>query len=56
MVGRRDEEGVQVAVWPDDVPSKYEDKVLSIICGNSHLHWAIHNGLSDNFSPILFWR
>ena len=48
--------GLKVAEWPEDVPSEYEDKVISVVCGNSHLHWAVHNGKKDGFSPILFWR
>jgi pantothenate kinase type III len=47
---------VQEAVWPDACPSKYEDHVLSIVCGNTHLQWALHQGIHGKFLPQLFWR
>ena len=37
-------------------PSKYEERILYIICGNTSLKWAIHQGLEGDFLPILFWR
>ena len=46
--------------WVDggggSTPSKYEERILSIICGNTSLKWAIHQGLEGDFLPILFWR
>jgi len=30
---------------------------MSIVCGNSHLHWALHNDArGENLNPNLFWR
>ena len=49
-------ENVMTAKWPQAAPSKDEETVISIVCGNTHLHWAIHTGKSEDFSPILFWR
>lgn len=54
--GKKADERLNVASWPADAPSKFEDKIISVVCGNSHLHWAVHNGKKDDFSPILFWR
>ena len=34
---------IQVATWPEALPADEESHVMSIICGNSHLHWALHN-------------
>jgi hypothetical protein len=44
------------AEWSEGTPHKLEAKVLSVVCGNTHLHWAVHNGVKDSFAPILFWR
>ena len=38
------------------IPSKYEERMLSIVCGNTSLKWAIHQGADGDFLPILFWR
>jgi hypothetical protein len=53
---KSDDADIKMAVWPDDAPSIHEEKMITIVCGNTHLHWAVHNGKKDNFSPILFWR
>ena len=29
---------------------------MSIVCGNTHLHWALHLGIQGKFLPQLFWR
>jgi hypothetical protein len=47
---------LKTAEWPGDAPFKGEDSVISIICGNTHLHWAVHAGHDASFAPILFWR
>jgi hypothetical protein len=45
---------VPVATWPAAVPSDEEAHVMSIICGNSHLHWALHNDArEENLNPNL---
>jgi hypothetical protein len=49
-------ESIPSASWPQDAPNRYEEKIISIICGNTHLHWAVHEGQSNDFVPILFWR
>jgi hypothetical protein len=60
--GKKDSSGdegktkISKAVWPEAAPTKYEEKILSIVCGNSHLHWAVHEGYENDFLPILFWR
>jgi hypothetical protein len=48
--------GLAIAEWPQDAPHPSEDSIMSVVCGNTHLHWAVHSGKADNFSPILFWR
>eukprot|EP00978_Attheya_sp_CCMP212_P037228 scaffold174073_cov53-Attheya_sp.AAC.1 len=50
------EGGVSPAKWPDALPKPEEEHIASIVCGNSHLHWAFHSGLGDALSPALFWR
>jgi hypothetical protein len=51
-----DETKISEAVWPEAAPTKYEEKILSIVCGNTNLHWAIHEGYENDFTPVLFWR
>ncbi|CAB9525163.1 Type III pantothenate kinase [Seminavis robusta] len=52
----RDLAKITDAVWPNACPSKHEDQVLSIVCGNTHLQWALHLGINGHFLPQLFWR
>lgn len=47
---------IPYAQWPDDAPSKYEDKILTIVVGHSRLHWALHEGSQEGFFPIIFWK
>ena len=42
--------------WPECAPSEEEEHIVSIVCGNSHLHWAFHNGVKTDVQPALFWR
>ena len=45
---------VPVATWPEALPSDEEPHVMSIVCGNSHLHWALHNDArKDELEPNL---
>ena len=45
---------VPVATWPEALPSDEEPHVMSIVCGNSHLHWALHNNArKDELEPNL---
>eukprot|EP00523_Entomoneis_sp_CCMP467_P004073 CAMPEP_0168750070 /NCGR_PEP_ID=MMETSP0724-20121128/17062_1 /TAXON_ID=265536 /ORGANISM="Amphiprora sp., Strain CCMP467" /LENGTH=606 /DNA_ID=CAMNT_0008798039 /DNA_START=31 /DNA_END=1851 /DNA_ORIENTATION=- len=30
--------------------------VISIVCGNSRYHWALHGGYDDEYFPNLFWK
>jgi len=43
------------AEWPRDAPSALERNVITIVCGNSRLHWALHEGCMNKFIPIMFW-
>jgi hypothetical protein len=47
---------VKEASWPEDAPHRLEENVMSVVCGNTHLHWAVHTGKKNDFAPILFWR
>jgi len=46
---------IDYAEWPRDAPSALERNVITIICGNTRLHWALHEGCINKFIPILFW-
>jgi pantothenate kinase type III len=37
-------------------PSPREDFIITISCGNTHLHWATHHGVNEDFNPKIFWR
>lgn len=41
---------------PFHYPSPREDFILTISCGNTHLHWATHHGANEDFNPKIFWR
>ena len=58
MAPSKDNKEVKIpfAKWPQDEPSIFEEKVVTVVCGNSNIHWAIHSGKTDKFTPILFWR
>lgn len=38
------------------VPHPDTQVFMSVICGNTHIRWAIHEGVKDSFYPSLFWR
>lgn len=44
------------ASFPGTLPHPQTKSVLSVVCGNSHYHWAIHEGYEVDFYPCLFWR
>ena len=46
---------IPYAEWPRDAPSALERNVLTIVCGNTRLHWALHEGCVNKFIPIMFW-
>ncbi|KAL3782164.1 hypothetical protein HJC23_004527 [Cyclotella cryptica] len=37
-------------------PLDQEEYILTISSGNTHLHWATHHGVMDDFNPKIFWR
>jgi len=47
---------IKTTNWPDSLPKSNEQRLLSVICGNSHLHWSFHKGIQEDASPSLFWR
>jgi hypothetical protein len=48
---------IPVADWSKDAaPSRVEDRVISIVCGNSNFHWALMMGMQHKFVPTLFWK
>jgi hypothetical protein len=44
---KSDDADIKMAVRQDDAPSIHEEKMITIVCGNSHLHWAVHNGKKE---------
>eukprot|EP00956_Cyclotella_meneghiniana_P030406 scaffold76380_cov66-Cyclotella_meneghiniana.AAC.4 len=42
--------------YPFHLPSPQEDLILTVSVGNTHLHWASHNGPNEDFNPKIFWR
>lgn len=43
--------------WPDSAPHGTEEYFVSVVCGNTHLHWAFHKAEIDKkMAPTLFWR
>jgi len=42
--------------WPEATPKEDEEHFVSIVCGNSHLNWALHNSVKHELKPALFWR
>mmetsp|Transcript_20795 Transcript_20795/g.30813 ORF Transcript_20795/g.30813 Transcript_20795/m.30813 type:complete len:613 (+) Transcript_20795:60-1898(+) len=59
------EEPPSSSKWPDAAPPEGQQTILTISCGNSHIHWATHdissspNNNANNaneFAPSLFWR
>lgn len=53
---KKQKTGIEYAKWPRDAPSTLESKVITIVCGNSRLHWALHEGIRNKFIPIMFWQ
>jgi hypothetical protein len=53
-----DEDGWQRTVWPDACPTRYctNHVLLTATVGNTHIHWAMHDGAETKFHPVLFWR
>ena len=51
-----DKTEIPYATFPDDAPYPGEKSIMSVVCGNTHMHWAVHGGKKDKFAPILFWR
>lgn len=45
------------AAWPYSCPPTGADFFMTIVCGNTHCHWAIHEGdYEKDFHPLLFWK
>jgi hypothetical protein len=42
--------------WPDSLPLQYEDKIFSVVCGNTHIKWCVHDSSATNFNPGCCWR
>jgi hypothetical protein len=43
------------ALWPDALPLPHEEKLFSVVCGNSSLKWALHEGPGRTFVPACVW-
>jgi hypothetical protein len=44
------------AQWPDALPHPHEEKIFSVVCGNTNIKWAVHEGVGMSFSPSCCWR
>ena len=47
--------------WPDSCPRNGEEYFVSIGCGNSTVHWALHHTASKfdtqlNLQPVIIWK
>lgn len=42
--------------WPDALPHPHEEKIFSVVCGNTNIKWAVHEGVGMSFSPSCCWR
>ena len=42
--------------WPKSLPHPESNYILSVVCGNSRFHWALHETSSNDFMPCLFWK
>lgn len=52
---------IEDAVWPTSCPLSKETYFISIGCGNSTIHWALHNVSSkydteSNLQPLIMWK
>ena len=42
-------------LWPDALPHPQEEKIFSVVCGNSTLKWSLHDGVGNQFVPVCVW-
>uniref|UniRef100_A0A7S2VDF8 Type III pantothenate kinase n=1 Tax=Entomoneis paludosa TaxID=265537 RepID=A0A7S2VDF8_9STRA len=47
---------IEDSTWPDANPHLEASNVISVVCGNSRYHWALHQGYEDDYYPTLFWK
>lgn len=48
---------MSLSSWPSSsVHGEASARVLSVICGNTRCHWALHDPVQSTFTPILFWK
>lgn len=53
------EEGPDLIEWsnfPETNPHAHVEHVISIVCGNTRWHWALHDGYESEYFPTLFWK
>ena len=41
---------------PFSGPPLHADSAISVVCGNTRCHWAIHDSFAKDFYPLLFWK
>jgi hypothetical protein len=58
MANIKEIEPVELTKWPQAIPHTETEFCFSMVCGNSHLHWAMHEPVvnEDALEPTLFWR
>jgi hypothetical protein len=53
---KADNSGIPWVTWPNGNPSPHSDVFFTVVCGNSHYHWAMHEGPKFRFVPHTFWK
>jgi hypothetical protein len=56
MKGPPSKQILPVAVFPDSLPHRKESFFLSIVIGQTHLHWAMHEGFDAECTASVFWK
>ncbi len=54
--GERGSVRLKPTQWPDALPHPHEEKIFSVVCGNTNIKWAVHEGVGMSFSPSCCWR
>eukprot|EP00527_Entomoneis_sp_CCMP2396_P000137 CAMPEP_0198155212 /NCGR_PEP_ID=MMETSP1443-20131203/69017_1 /TAXON_ID=186043 /ORGANISM="Entomoneis sp., Strain CCMP2396" /LENGTH=635 /DNA_ID=CAMNT_0043821953 /DNA_START=179 /DNA_END=2086 /DNA_ORIENTATION=+ len=54
--GGDDGDVIEWSKWPESNPHYDSPHVISVVCGNSRYHWAIHDGYDKDYFPLLFWK
>ncbi|KAL7576518.1 hypothetical protein ACA910_018017 [Epithemia clementina (nom. ined.)] len=47
---------IQLSSWPASCAHPEATNIVSVVCGNSRLHWSIHEGFESEFTSSIFWK